>query len=62
MIKYTDFKSTDLDSDRFDAMIAEIRTIIHLNSYGFTLLSIGSSFKPLSVSGYYIAIQLSDIG
>lgn len=41
LVKYADFMITDQDSDRFDAMLAELRTIIHLNNSGF------NNIKPL---------------
>ena len=35
IIQRSDFSKKDLDSDRFDAMLAEVRTIIHLDNLGF---------------------------
>ena len=41
LVKKSDFKINDFDSDRFDSMLAEIRTIVYLNNIGF------EEIKPL---------------
>ncbi len=45
IIKRSDFRKKDLDSDRFDAMLAEIRTIVHLDNLGFL------EIQPLKAPG-----------